>query len=237
MPYATANLTAELELFDNAKNWKSYWASIIRPYVRGRVLEVGAGSGGSTPFLAAAAAEWICLEPDPTLAARLHQKLDSGSLPPHCRLETSTLQNLPVDERFDAILYLDVLEHLPDHRGEAALAAQHLAPGGALIVLSPAHQFLFSPFDKAVGHHRRYSRSSLRAAIPDSLSLVKLVYLDSVGILLSLANRLILRSAAPSEASLRIWDGWVVPVSQRLDPLFGYSIGKSVLGIWRKPTA
>ena len=57
----------------------------------------------------------------------------------------------PADERFDTILYIDVLEHIDDDLGELARSATHLRPGGHLIVLAPAHQALYSPFDKAIG--------------------------------------------------------------------------------------
>jgi SAM-dependent methyltransferase len=234
--FATSTLTAELSLFDRAATgWKSYWAGFVRPYVRGRVLEVGAGNGGSIPYLLGGATDWLCLEPDPLFAARLREEIDSGALPPICRMQAATLRDLPDDQHFDTILYIDVMEHLADHDREAALAAQHLAPGGSLVVLSPAHQFLYSPFDKAVGHCRRYSRSSLAAIAPPSLDQVMLIYLDSVGMLLSLGNRFILRSAQPNEASLRFWNDWIIPLSRRLDGIFGYGLGKSVLGIWRKP--
>jgi SAM-dependent methyltransferase len=237
LPYATDDLTAELSLFDQAANWKSYWASFVRPHLRGRVLEVGAGSGGSIPLLIDGVREWLCLEPDAVLAARLAEKIATGALPSRCSLQTATLRDLPSDQRFDAILYMDVLEHLDDDAGEAARAAAHLAPGGSLIVLSPAHQFLFSPFDAAAGHFRRYSRDSLRAIVPGWLEPVTLIYLDSVGMLLSLGNRLALRSARPKPGALHFWNDWVVPASRQVDPLFGYAVGKSVLGIWRRPAA
>jgi SAM-dependent methyltransferase len=233
--FATADLNT-LSLFDKtAISWKSYWASIVRPFVRGRVLEVGAGNGGSIRYLLGDVTDWLCLEPDPLFAATLRREIASGALPPICRMQAVTLRDLPPSETFDTILYIDVMEHVPDHKREAALAAAHLAPGGALIILSPAHQFLFSPFDKAVGHCRRYSRRSLAAIVPPSLQTLKLVYLDSAGMLLSLGNRFILRSARPSVQSLRFWNDWIIPVSRRLDGLLRYAVGKTVIGIWRKP--
>ncbi len=41
----------ELELFERAENWKRYFASFMSPYIRGDVLEVGAGIGGTTKVL------------------------------------------------------------------------------------------------------------------------------------------------------------------------------------------
>jgi SAM-dependent methyltransferase len=234
--FAPAALAEELSLFDRtATGWKSYWASFVRPFVRGRVLEVGAGNGGSIRYLLGNVSDWLCLEPDPTFVAKLREEIESNALPPICRIQAATLQDLPDDQYFDTILYIDVMEHLADDDREALLAAQHLAPGGVLVILSPAHQFLFSPFDKAVGHYRRYNRNSLSAVVPSSLEQVMLIYLDSIGMLLSLGNRLVLRSAKPNEASLLFWNDWIIPLSQRMDGVFRYAVGKSVLGAWRKP--
>jgi hypothetical protein len=78
---------------------------------------------------------------------------------------------------------LDVLGHIEDDDAELRLAARYLRKGGHLIVLAPAHQFLYSPFDGAIGHFRRHCRRSLRAAAPPELSFVLLRYLDSAGLM------------------------------------------------------
>src|SRR5262249_14397558 len=96
-------------------------------------------------------------------------------------------------------------EHIADDRSELAAAAAHLKPGGKLIVLGPAHPWLYSPFDKALGHYRRYTRRMLAAAVPADLQRVELIYLDSVGLLASTGNRLLLRRSLPSPRQIRIW--------------------------------
>ena len=221
---------SELELFEKARNWKAYWRAQIAGFVRGEVLEVGAGIGANTLTLSNLAYErWTCLEPDALLAARI-------TLPPggRHRPATGTIDDLPADATFDTILYIDVLEHIEDDRGEMARAANRLKPGGALIVLAPAHPFLFTPFDRAIGHFRRYTRASLHAAASGTLRAEKLVYLDTAGMLASAANRMLLQSAMPTERQILTWDRLLVPVSRLIDPIFAGRVGKSVLGIWRK---
>lgn len=61
-------------------------------------------------------------------------------------------------------------------------------------------------------------------------------YLDATGLLLSGANRLLLRSSVPTLAQVLTWDRWVVPISRRLDPLLGHAVGKSILVVWRRLT-
>jgi SAM-dependent methyltransferase len=220
---------SELDLFEKARNWKAYWRGHIGGFVRGDVLEVGAGIGANTLTLAKLDYHsWTCLEPDAALAARV-------ALPVGGRHQAAvgTIDDLPAEARFDSILYIDVLEHIEDDRAEMARAAARLNPGGTVIVLSPAHPFLFTPFDAAIGHFRRYTRASLRSAAPGILHAEKLIYLDAAGMLASAANRLLLHSAMPTERQILTWDRMLVPVSRVIDPLFGGRLGKSVLGIWR----
>jgi SAM-dependent methyltransferase len=228
----------ELELFAEARRWKERLARELGPYLRGHVLEVGAGLGGTTRALVRAGGvrAWTALEPDAVLRARLEEAARAlgaeHGIPVRARGET--MAELDASERFDAIAYVDVLEHIADDRRELALAAEHLAPGGRLLVLAPAHAVLFSEFDRHVGHHRRYDRRSLRALAPPGLALARLRYLDSVGLLASLANRLLLRAPVPTRRQVRLWDGWMVPASGVLDRLSFGSIGKSVLAVWRR---
>jgi SAM-dependent methyltransferase len=226
---------SELDLFADVWNWKAYWSRQIRPFLRGDILEVGAGIGSNTRFLDpdGGTGRWVCLEPDPELHGLLAKTF--AETKPRRAYETvcGTLASL-TDQQFDTIIYIDVLEHIHNDREELTQAASHLRPGGHLIVLSPAHQRLFSPFDAAIGHFRRYNRPMLRSISPPSLHLEQLIYLDSAGLVLSIANLLFLRQSMPTKAQLRIWDGWVVPVSRVLDRCLLKSVGKSIVGIWRR---
>lgn len=217
---------SELALFEKAQNWKRYWRSLVKPFISGDVLEVGAGIGSNAELLREVAhREWTCLEPDAALAARIAPK-------PQRRVRVGTLASLT--QKYDAILYIDVLEHIEDDRAEMARAAEHLWPGGALIVLAPAHAFLFTPVDTAIGHFRRYSKDSLRRAAPPALRQQALKYVDSVGLCASLGNRLLLKQAMPTERQILAWDRLLVPPSRVLDRALGYRVGKSVLGVWRR---
>ena len=224
----------ELELFADATNWKAYVAGHITPHVTGRVLEVGAGIGSNIANLTnGKVTDWLALEPDPQLTAEIERKSRDGDLPPFCRIMTGTLDDIPSHERFDTILYVDVLEHIDDDRSEVDKAARLLALGGRLVVLAPAHQFLFSAFDRSIGHFRRYNMPSLRALTPVGCRVVRLFMLDSAGFFLSLANRVILRSAMPTKSQIAIWDRMVVPISRIADWLSGFCFGKTVVIVWQ----
>jgi SAM-dependent methyltransferase len=224
---------SELQLFEKAVNWKTYWHKQLLPYIGELVLEVGAGTGTNTVLLAGESTHrlWVCLEPDASLCAQLRTAVS------HLRRVSvigGTTACLELEQRFDTILYIDVLEHIENDSEELQCAANHLLSGGHLIVVSPAHQYLYTPFDRAIGHFRRYSRSSLSRAAPPEVSPVVLRYLDAAGMLASLVNRLLLKQSMPTEAQIKLWDRCLIPVSRFLDPTLGHRVGKSLLAIWRR---
>jgi hypothetical protein len=89
-----------------------------------------------------------------------------------------------------------VLEHIEDDKSEPARAIRLLRPGGRLIVLVPAHEALYSRFDKAIGHYRRYDRESLRSCSPPSSRLEKMEYRDCVGLIASTVNKFLLKQTS-----------------------------------------
>jgi SAM-dependent methyltransferase len=234
---ASAYVGRELDLFAAAGNWKRYWSGLLRPILGGSLLEIGAGVGANAPFLLGdRVRSLLSLEPDADLAARLKAKRDESG-DPRWQVLCGTLAATRAAPAFDAVLYLDVLEHIADDAGELREAARRLCPGGVLAVLAPAHRWLFSPFDAALGHHRRYTRSTLEAIVPRGLVPVILAYLDAAGVALSLANRLLLRRALPTARNIAFWDGRVVPLAARIDPLTRRLFGRSLLGVWRVDTS
>jgi hypothetical protein len=117
---------------------------------------------------------------------------------------------------------------------DTADAAAHLLNGGRIIVLGPAWPHLYSPFDHKIGHHRRYTKGSLKILHLDGLQVETAFYLDSVGYLASLANKTILKQSMPTTRQIIVWDRFMVPVSRVLDPLIFWIFGRSVVTVWSK---
>jgi hypothetical protein len=226
---------SELQVFAQAKNWKSYFTSLFDPCLSGNILEVGAGNGGTTPYLLHKnVSSCLCLEPDAVLAESIRRKILLKELPGICSVMTGTIDTLPADRHFNAILYIDVLEHIENDRAEIGKALLHLEPGGYLIILVPAHQWLFSEFDQHVGHYRRYNQPGLQILIPEKLRTIKIYHLDSSSLIVSSVQKLFLKAKIPTRMQIEIWDKYFVSISRITDRLCFFSTGKSILGIWKK---
>lgn len=227
-----------LEVFTQAPNWRKYLSRALKPFVSGDVLEVGAGLGANTFGLASLSRRsWTCLEPDPALATETERALRESELPLHATIVIGTIEDIAEERCFDAVIYLDVLEHIQEDAQQLLAASEHLKPGGRIVVLSPAHQWLFSPFDAALGHLRRYDRQMLRQIAPPGLTCERLAYLDSISLAVFGVNKLLLQQSMPTPHQIRLWDRFLVPPSRVVDPLLGYRVGKTILGVWRRPDA
>ena len=226
----------ELSLFAEAINWKQYYAKFMVPYFGKRVLEVGAGIGATTEVLCRNGEheEWMCLEPDGLLLSEIERKIKDGELPDFCSVVEGQLTDLKNGKKYDSILYIDVLEHIEHDHQELLNATSLLNDGGHLIVLSPSFKFLYSSFDRSIGHFRRYDKGMISEFPVPRLKQVRLIYLDSVGMLTSLANKYLLRQDYPTKKQILLWDRWIIPFAKLVDPMVFYSFGRSILGIWVK---
>ena len=149
--------------------WEVARARFFRDVVRGAglsagpraVLDVGAGDGYLTGLLLAdlpGGSSAVCF--DDHYTDEDLRRLGASS-PPGL---TFTRQR-PAG-RFDLILLLDVIEHVPDDRAfVGSFVAHNLAPGGAVVVSVPAWPALFSRHDEALKHYRRYSPTAARAML------------------------------------------------------------------------
>jgi hypothetical protein len=235
MPVDQTYIGQELTIFAHATNWKKYYSSILQPYLGKRVVEVGAGIGSTTIVICSGIQEeWICLEPDPVLRTEIDQLISEGKLPTCCHTQAGFVSDIPPESRIDTFIYIDVLEHIQDDHAELEAAAVRLSPGGRLIVLSPAFSFLYSSFDRSIGHYRRYTKKMFHSLTPRDCRAEKLIYLDSIGMATSLFNRFFLSQAVPTIRQILFWDQQIIPIAKRFDRLIDYRFGRSLLGIWKK---
>jgi 2-polyprenyl-3-methyl-5-hydroxy-6-metoxy-1,4-benzoquinol methylase len=224
----------ELELFADAVNWKKYWYRKLKPLVGKCVLEVGAGIGGTAKLFANCEVNrWLALDADIKFVSHVKEDSKKYKYPSNFEILHKTSSSLRLNEKFDTILYIDVLEHIQDDQTELNNISKLLKPGGRIIILSPAHDYLFTAFDKAIGHFRRYNKIRLLSIMPKNMKLETAYYLDSVGMLASLGNRFLLKSAYPTASQIQFWDKFLIPVSIVLDKISYNRIGKSIIVVFK----
>lgn len=119
---------------------------------------------------------------------------------------------------FDAVLFLDVLEHLDDDGAALRGARELLAPGGVVLVTVPAFQFLWSQHDVANQHRRRYRRRELEALLTrNGFTVERSSYFNTVLFPVALAQRWIARVLGTGAAAgLRVPPAPINRVMRRL---------------------
>ena len=117
-----------------------------------RVLDVGSADGPS--------AAWV-LGPHQHVAV----DLDPRGLPPGGGVCASALALPFGDATFDVVAAFDVVEHCEPESQAVSELARVLGPGGRLLLSVPAYQWAWSDHDVRAGHHRRYTRRRIVAAV------------------------------------------------------------------------
>jgi len=136
---------------------------------------------------------------------------------------------------WDSIAYINVLEHIADDAAELQLAHSVLRPGGTLLVFVPALQWLYSDFDRSIGHVRRYHREPLARLVRTcGFEILRLRYFDIAGVLPWLVTMVWPRGRL-RPASVRLYDRLVTPVMRRIERVFEPPIGKNLLLVARRP--
>jgi 2-polyprenyl-3-methyl-5-hydroxy-6-metoxy-1,4-benzoquinol methylase len=208
----------DLERLGTAKHFFDWVLDELDPYLRGRLLEVGAGLGTITRKLVDRYPDLsiVALEPAENVFADLESY---AALTPRVTALRQTLAEYGPEQAggFDTVLYLNVLEHIADDERELRLAARMLRPGGALLVFGPALEWLYGELDYRAGHYRRYSLRRLRAlASAAGFKVVSARYFDVLGVLPYLVVYRLGRHDDIAGSTLWGYDRAVVPLSRLL---------------------
>jgi 2-polyprenyl-3-methyl-5-hydroxy-6-metoxy-1,4-benzoquinol methylase len=226
----------DLETMQEARRYSDHVFGLVRDFVGSRVLEVGSGIGTMTSRLVDVADVVVGIEPNGNCATRLHEAM--GTHPRFtlrsCHFEECDAAEL-ASHRFDSVLLINVLEHIADDVSALKTFEHIVVPGGRVIVFVPALQMAYGPLDAELGHHRRYSKRSLRAAFAAAgLDLVQLRYTNPIGLAGWMYNAHISKSTRHSVAQVRLFETLVAPWALPLERLLPPPIGLSLIAVGRR---
>ncbi len=134
---------------------------VTKDWAPGSVLEVGAGTGDVTSRFVARGFNITANDMGETSRRLLRERFgDTIKV-------VDSLDEVPMGTA-DFLFAFEVLEHIDDDLAALTSWAQHVRPGGQLLISVPAHQRKFSDADRAVGHVRRYERTELTDLITNA---------------------------------------------------------------------
>ena len=221
-----------LQIMQRANYYNAWLFSLISPWISGQIAEVGSGMG--------LFAGKILASQKPVTALDINDdylKIIKNKYP---RIETFNfdLQSPSVPSRlvnkFDTVVAINVLEHVPNLNLALKNIYTMLASGGKLIVLIPSFQSAYGSMDKNLGHYRRYTRGNFT----NHLSQVKFKqifsrYINFWGLWGWWFNGRILKRSRISEAQVGLFDVLFRPWMW-LETIVKFPLGLSLVSVSEK---
>jgi SAM-dependent methyltransferase len=223
---ADQDLPDVLEDLEQAKNYSAWILDLISPYVSGRILEVGAGRGTYSTYLADHG-HLTALEPSKANSAVLRERLKDY---PNVVVITAQLDGTAAPGSYDTVVLLNVLEHIPDDHRALGDIYEALAPGGKLVLWVPAFEALYGKFDHRMGHYRRYRRNQLLALVHNvGFQQVTAKYTNMPGFFAWWLVVRVLRRGPTTGRLASTYDRYFIPVIRRVERVVRPPIGQSLL--------
>lgn len=229
----------ELDALADARNYYRWLIGRFEPHLGPRVVEVGAGIGTF--------AEWILgtgkverltlIEPAannyPQLERRFRDDTRVRTVQGYLEGEQESEGEQVQDQ--DALIAVNVLEHVEDDAAFLEAAWRTLRPGGALLIFVPAGRWNFGSLDHAFEHFRRYDRKTLRRRLEAAgFRIETLRYANSIGVLAWFVTGRVLRRRTLDAASVKLYDRIVVPWLMALEDRVAPPLGQSLLAVARR---
>jgi hypothetical protein len=126
---------------------------------------------------------------------------------------------------------MNVLEHIENDVSVLKTFEEILSTGGKVVLLVPAMPVAFGPIDRAVGHYRRYTASTMKKALAETnLKLQTIYYTNFLGFWGWLFNAKVRRSVRQNEGQIQLFDS-LVPILSKLEKIIHPLIGLSLITV------
>ena len=223
---ADVELANTLEALDDTDNYTDWILELVEPHLGCKVLEVGAGHGTMTARLADRGRRVIASDVSARCVEILERRFADV---PNVEILAGSIEVAAESGPYEAAILINVLEHIEDDRQALRQLVELLEPGGRLVLWVPALDFLYSPFDRKIGHYRRYGVSEIRHKLSEAgLEPSAIRYVNPVGAVGWLLLARVLRRDPVAGYPARFLDRYLIPLLKAIErhvrPPFGQSV-------------
>jgi glycosyltransferase involved in cell wall biosynthesis len=222
-----------LARLSRASHFNNWMADTIRNYCGGRVLEIGSGVGNLTRKLIPRA-KYVASDVNPFYLQTLEALSSDRPYMKSSYCDVTDISSFPrLEEGYDTVICLNVIEHVEDDYGALANIKTVLATTGTAIILVPQGQWNFGTLDHVLGHQRRYSKESIQKLARDCGFVAKEIReFNRIGTPAWFLNGKILHRRA--FGLLQIWMlNLLTPVFRVIDPFLPFP-GLSLIAILQR---
>ncbi len=222
-----SHILVELE---RTRRFNLWMGETLRPFIGDRVLEIGAGIGNLTSQFIPRDL-YLASDINPNY---LHYLRSYSFGKPYLRIMKIDAANpddfRDLENQFDTVVMLNVLEHLEDEQQALRNLWSTLQPGGKAIVLVPQHPGLYGTLDQALEHKKRYAPADFEQSLMQAGFRVERIFdFNRFSVPGWWLNGKVLRRKKFSRIQLKIMDT-LMPVLKRIEGLWPWK-GVSIIGI------
>jgi len=218
-----------------APRYRQWEYDLVAPYLGRSVLEVGSGMGYFSEKLVESRRDRLVLSDTEDYCLRKLRTTYAADR----TVEVATV-GLPgrveIGDQVESIVAMNVLEHVEDDVLALRDLAAAVVPGGRIVLWVPAYMQLYGEFDRKVGHFRRYTPRTIRAAVEQAG--LRVANVRPVNFLGGIAWWLAVRrggAGAPNPRLVWLYDNVVVPLSRLVERIIRPPFGQSVLCVAEVP--
>lgn len=219
-------------------NYNNWQYGQFKKYIGKKVLEIGCGLGNITQYLIEDTEYLLCVDVKPEAIKYIRRRIPAGTKVHIEKLDifSNGLQKYS-KENFDTIVFANVLEHLKDDLSAMKVCRKILKKThGRLLLLVPAHNYLFGTLDKEAGHYRRYEKNDIRKlALHSGFKIIDLYEFNFIGALGWFMNYCVLKrkntNNAETSSQVGIYDRIIVKPSRFIESVVKPPFGISLIAI------
>ncbi|MBE7703757.1 MAG: class I SAM-dependent methyltransferase [Cyanobacteria bacterium SIG28] len=216
-----------LNLMQKAKNYNMYLVDLclakLTPSTK--MLDFGAGCGSIATILRDKGFDIECIELDPDLQSVLKEK------------EFVVFDNIMgyQDNSIESIVSFNVFEHIENDKKVLEEIYKKLKPDGKFFFFVPAYSFLYSEFDRKLGHFRRYDLKPVVSILEEcGFKILSFEYVDSIGFILALIYKIFRKNGKISIFSILFYDKILLPITKLTDKFYKKKFGKNLAFVLTK---
>lgn len=227
-----------LDVISDAENFNKWMYETIKPFCKGKVLEVGSGIGNISSLFIGNKFNITLSDIRENYCAYLKREH------PDVNVLLLDLTHPDFDQvyadqlnQYDTVFALNVVEHIKDDSLALRNCNKLLTIGGNLIILVPAYQSLYNRFDQELEHYRRYTRKNLGEIFrKNEFQIINSRYFNFMGIPGWYVSGKLQGNKTIPKSQMQLYNK-LVPIFRLVDKIFFNRIGLSVINVGVKVKA
>ena len=228
-----------LDVISSAGNFNTWMYETIKPYCKGKVLEIGSGIGNISDYFMKDGFPIMLTDIRTGYCDKLVSQFNAN--PSFLGAKVMDLTDREFDLKFadqigtyDTVFALNVVEHIQDDSLAIKNCRKLLKEDGHLIILVPSYKGLYNRFDKELGHYRRYTKSTLTRLFSEhNLKVLHKQYFNFIGIFGWYVSGQLMHNESIPEGQMKLYN-MLIPISRLIDNIIFNFFGLSTIVVGRK---